>query len=193
MTGTPNGTTASPPRHRHNSGGRSHQRVINLQAQASPPARWPAPGSPARVPRTGSGTPRRAGCSQPAAGSPRPGSCYATPAPRRPLSTPGPTSPRFGPSPGPGRGRHDEHRPARSGPRLPVRAPRPGLPPRGPRAAARSVPGRPGGPRGHPHHRRRSARLRDRQAPDAALLAGQAPCGRAGVRLVPARYRPCGR
>ena len=58
----------------------------------------------ARAPRTGSGTPRRAGCSRPAAGSPRPGSCCATPARRRPPSTPGPTSPRFGPSPGPGRG-----------------------------------------------------------------------------------------
>ena len=81
-----------------------------------------------RAPRTGSGTPRRAGCSRPAAGSPRPGSCYATPAPKRPLSTPGPISPLFVPSPGTGRGRHDERRAARGRPRLPVRAPGQGLP-----------------------------------------------------------------
>ena len=97
----------------------------------------------ARAPRTGCGTPRHAGSSQPAAGSPRPGSCCATPARRRPLSTPGLTSPRFVPSPGPGRGRYDQRRAARGGPRLPVRAPRPGLPAGRPRVAARGVPGRP--------------------------------------------------
>src|ERR1700746_3589492 len=61
---------------------------------------------------------------------PRPGSCSGTPVRKRPLSTPRPTSPRFGPSPGPGRGRHDERRPARGGPGLPVRAPGQGLPAR---------------------------------------------------------------